>query len=204
MATTKRSNFLRVSKPTRQERDSFKCSLYILYERMIRLIPAEGTADYCNDFIARRHSLQKSQFHYCQSSITLPLTVIMRERPDLTFPLAPDVREDVASAHLRQQAVRRGGMNLRKDAEAVEVDEYKWPEAGPSRDRDKLSSSLNASTSAIEVEDGSSTSTSLPDIASTGKLGPFGAKLTASVTGAVVVSLLSKLNDVHKRSSTHS
>lgn len=67
-------------------------------------------------------------------------------------------------------------MNLR---EGDLSDEFEWPESGPSR----LPSISTAPSVSLPSED-------VPK----GRLGPFGAKVAASMTGAVVVSLLSKLN----------
>jgi solute carrier family 25 protein 39/40 len=90
----------------------------------------------------------------------------MRERPDLSFPSAPDMERDVESSRQRRLPVEQGGTNLR---EVRNTAEFEWPESGPS---------------GLPVEEKEQVKA----------LGPFGAKVMASMTGAVVVSLLSKLD----------
>lgn len=91
----------------------------------------------------------------------------MRERPDLSFPLAPDVESDVVAARQRTTPVSQGGTSLRPEG-SDDVRDFEWPEAGPS---------------GLLIEEKEKAKA----------LGPFGAKAVASMTGAVVVSLLSKL-----------
>jgi hypothetical protein len=90
----------------------------------------------------------------------------MRERPDLSFPLTPDIEQDAVSSRQRKTPVEQGGINLR---EANMPAEFEWPESGPS---------------GLPVEEKEKVK----------NLGPFGAKALASMTGAVVVSLLSESN----------
>jgi len=88
----------------------------------------------------------------------------MGTRPDLSFPSIPDVEQDAASSRQRTISVEQGGINLRESSTPAE---FEWPESGPSgllvEEKEKVKS-----------------------------MGPFGAKALASMTGAVVVSLLSE------------
>lgn len=90
----------------------------------------------------------------------------MKERPDLSYPLAPDVADDVLAARRRKTPVSQGGTSLRPDG-SDDVRDFQWPEAGPS---------------GLPIEEKEQAKA----------LGPFGAKALASMTGAVAVSLLSK------------
>jgi len=90
----------------------------------------------------------------------------MRESPDLSFPSAPDIERDIVSSRQRKLPVELGGTNLRA---ANATSDFEWPESGPS---------------GLPVEEKERAKA----------LGPFGAKALASMTGAVVVSLLSKLS----------
>lgn len=89
----------------------------------------------------------------------------MRESPDLSFPSAPDMERDIVSSRQRKLPVELGGTNLRA---ANVTSDFEWPESGPS---------------GLPVEEKERAKA----------LGPFGAKALASMTGAVVVSLLSSL-----------
>jgi hypothetical protein len=95
----------------------------------------------------------------------------MRERPDLSFPLTPDIEQDAVSSRQRTMPVEQGGINLR---EANMPAEFEWPESGPS---------------GLPVEEKEKVK----------NLGPFVAKALASMTGAVVVSLLSESNGLSIR-----
>lgn len=95
----------------------------------------------------------------------------MRDRPDLTYPLLPDAVDLDAPVHARGASVTTHAA----------VDDFEWPEAGPSR--------LPAS---ADLENGS---TAEP------RMGPYGSKMVAAMTGAVTTSLLSKpISEPHARS----
>ncbi|EIW73429.1 hypothetical protein M231_01941 [Tremella mesenterica] len=91
-------------------------------------------------------------------------------RPDLTFPGIPDVEEMDRQAHSRPREVLGG-------VDRMAGNEYTWPEAGPS----DLSSSSVAG--GVKKEP---------------RFGPYGAKMIASMTGAMAVSLLMSPFDVVK------
>lgn len=125
-----------------------------------------------------------------------------RPRPDLIYPALPDPedlhphphphRAQAHSSHPNVQIstsaelspghttragldtpVDRGGLSLRGD-------EYQWPESGPSGSR---------------IEDDEDEAVASPG-KGTAKVGPFGAKLVAAMTGAMTTSLLSEYRDV--------
>lgn len=93
----------------------------------------------------------------------------MKERPDLSFPLAPDVEADTLAARQRTTPVSQGGTSLRPEHtdSVTNVNDFEWPESGPS---------------GLPIEEKEQAK----------NIGPFGAKALASMTGAVAVSLLSE------------
>jgi hypothetical protein len=125
-----------------------------------------------------------------------------RPRPDLIYPALPDPedlhphphphpahRAQAHSSHPNVQTsttelspghtgaglntpVDRGGLSLRGD-------EYQWPESGPSGSR---------------IEEDEEEAVASP-AGGKAKVGPFGAKLVAAMTGAMTTSLLSESRD---------
>ena len=90
----------------------------------------------------------------------------MRPRPDLTYPALPDP-DDLDRPTAPGRSVDRGSSSLRDDS-------FEWPASGPSESSKEKG--LDASTQGD-------------------KIGPFGAKVVAAMTGAVTTSLLSEFKD---------
>lgn len=94
----------------------------------------------------------------------------MRERPDLTYPLLPDAADLDSPRHplpVDHTRAATGSSNVPGG------DDFEWPEAGPSR---------------LPAAEGPVSSGDVPQA----RLGPYGAKMVAAMTGATTTSLLSK------------